>query len=340
MLRSYIMELKASNPNTTVRIGVESEAEHTCPKRIFKRIYICLGATKAGFKACLRDFLGFDRAFMKCSFLGQLLTVVGIDSNNEYLEVQDNSNFTFISDRQKGIIPAIEALFPAAEHSCGTALTIPQIQRAMDSLKDFNKDCYDWLCKIPPQHWARSHFSGRSKTDMLLNNMCEVLNGQLLDGRDRPIISTLEYIREYMMKRIVITMARSNMAANNMEVGLPETWLHPYYSHNINPMKGLQKKKSAREDIPMVKNGKLSIRSKTAGSNKTKTKQAGSKNKRPADGSSRRNVAAKNTNTSNSTKPTQASQPTQASTLAAMRKNKGKAIADSSQKSGMQVRRS
>ncbi|GJU63173.1 FAR1-related sequence 10 [Tanacetum coccineum] len=148
MLRSYVIKLKAFNPNTTVRI-------------------------ETSFKACLRDFLGFDGAFMKGPFPGQVLTNVGIDSNN-------------------GIISAIEALFPAAEH------------RAMDSLKDFNKDCYDWLCEIPPQHSARYHFSGRSKTNMLLNNMCEVLNGQLLDGRDRHIISTLEYAREYMMKRIVI----------------------------------------------------------------------------------------------------------------------------------------
>ncbi|GKA62166.1 hypothetical protein Tco_0761685 [Tanacetum coccineum] len=57
-------------------------------------------------------------------------------------------------------------------------------------------------------------------------------------------------------------------------------------------------------------------------------------------GSSGRNVAAKKTKTANSTNPTQASQSTQASTSPAMRKNKGKAIADSSQKSGMQVRRS
>ncbi|GJX52719.1 mutator type transposase, partial [Tanacetum coccineum] len=157
ILMSYVMELKASNPNTTMRIGVESEADHTCPTRVFKRIYICLGAAKAGFKACMRDFLGFDGAFTKGPFPGQLLTAVGIDSNNgiyqlaygiveseskdswtrflehlkEDLELQDNSNFTFISDRQK---------------------------RRMNALKDFNKDCYDWLCKIPPQPWAISHF--------------------------------------------------------------------------------------------------------------------------------------------------------------------------------------
>ncbi|GKC86301.1 hypothetical protein Tco_1142018 [Tanacetum coccineum] len=48
---------------------------------------------------------------------------------------------------------------------------------------------------------------------MLLSNMCEVFNGQLLDGRDRPIISSLEYAREYLIKRIVTvlqTIAKSD----------------------------------------------------------------------------------------------------------------------------------
>ena len=33
--------------------------------------------------------------------------------------------------------------------------------------------------------------------------MCEVFNRQLVDARDKPIITALEYIREYLMKRIV-----------------------------------------------------------------------------------------------------------------------------------------
>lgn len=33
--------------------------------------------------------------------------------------------------------------------------------------------------------------------------MCEVLNGKLLEARDKPIITALEYIREYCMRRIV-----------------------------------------------------------------------------------------------------------------------------------------
>ena len=38
---------------------------------------------------------------------------------------------------------------------------------------------------------------------MLLNNMCETFNGKIVEGRDKPIINALEYIREYCMRRIV-----------------------------------------------------------------------------------------------------------------------------------------
>lgn len=46
-------------------------------------------------------------------------------------------------------------------------------------------------------------YIGRAVSDVLLNNMCEVLNAKLLDARDKPIITMLEYIREYLMRRIV-----------------------------------------------------------------------------------------------------------------------------------------
>ncbi|XP_071702750.1 uncharacterized protein [Rutidosis leptorrhynchoides] len=84
--------------------------------------------------------------------------------------------------------------------SCATATTVPQFEKAMLDLKKFNKYCWIYLSKIPP---ARSHFSGRAKTDVLLNNMCEILNRWLVEARDKPIITFIEYVREYMMKRIV-----------------------------------------------------------------------------------------------------------------------------------------
>ncbi|KAF5768171.1 hypothetical protein HanXRQr2_Chr14g0633281 [Helianthus annuus] len=36
--------------------------------------------------------------------------------------------------------------------------------------------------------------------------MCECLNAQTMDGGDKPIISALEYVREYLMQRIVIVI--------------------------------------------------------------------------------------------------------------------------------------
>ncbi|GJY98644.1 hypothetical protein Tco_0516074 [Tanacetum coccineum] len=82
MLRDYIMELQQVNPNTTVKIHVQSEADHQVTTRVFKRIYVCLGPLKAGFKAVMRDFLGLYGAFMKGPYPGQLLTAINVDPNN------------------------------------------------------------------------------------------------------------------------------------------------------------------------------------------------------------------------------------------------------------------
>ncbi|GJZ54424.1 hypothetical protein Tco_0609309 [Tanacetum coccineum] len=57
---------------------------------------------------------------------------------------------------------------------------------------------------IPLEQWRRAYFSGRAKCDLLINNICDVFNRQLVDGIDQPIITCLEYIIEYLMKRIVV----------------------------------------------------------------------------------------------------------------------------------------
>nr|GEY66826.1 transposase, mutator type [Tanacetum cinerariifolium] len=44
---------------------------------------------------------------------------------------------------------------------------------------------------------------GRAHYDVLLNIMCEVFNRHLIDEKDKPIITCLVFIREYLMKRII-----------------------------------------------------------------------------------------------------------------------------------------
>ncbi|GJU58268.1 mutator type transposase [Tanacetum coccineum] len=155
---------------------------------------------------------------------GQILTAVGVDANNgiypvayaiveaeskaswywflkllgEDLGIEANFNFTFISDRQKPLQVCFQVLNTAKATSVG------EFNKKMVELKSFNSDVYDWLMKIIAEQWSRAHFSGRAKCDLLLNNICEVFNRQLVDGRDQPIITCLEYIKEYLIKRIVL----------------------------------------------------------------------------------------------------------------------------------------
>ncbi|GJR83642.1 mutator type transposase [Tanacetum coccineum] len=184
-LRDYCLELKSSNPNITIKIKVERLEDINSLERKFKRVYVCLSPLKDGFKARKRDFLGLDGCFLSGTYLGWILTAVGVDPNNgiyplayaivesenkdswkwfldcigDNLDLFRNSNFTFISDRQKGVIPAIAETFSSVKH---------------------RKGC-----------------------DVLLNNTCDVLNKQLVDVKDKHVITCLEFTKEYLMKRIV-----------------------------------------------------------------------------------------------------------------------------------------
>ncbi|GKA75810.1 hypothetical protein Tco_0782188 [Tanacetum coccineum] len=78
----YFGELRSTNPNTVVKIAVDKDTDPFLPTRVFKRLYVCLGALKYEFRACRREVLGLDSAFIKGPFLGQVLAAVGIDPNN------------------------------------------------------------------------------------------------------------------------------------------------------------------------------------------------------------------------------------------------------------------
>jgi len=49
--------------------------------------------------------------------------------------------------------------------------------------------------------WSRSRFTIRPQCDTVVNNMCESFNSVLLHTRTKPIISMLEDIRVYIMKK-------------------------------------------------------------------------------------------------------------------------------------------
>ncbi|GJT35535.1 heat stress transcription factor B-4-like protein [Tanacetum coccineum] len=317
MLRDYVVELQSTNPNTTVKIEVERNTDPSLPTR--------------------------------GPFSGQVLVAVGLDSNNgiyqlayalvetesksswcwflwclsDDIDLHPNSNFTFITDRQKGIIPAIKTIYPSAEHKyclrhihenikqgwCGqeykdllwraaSATNVRDFEKCMLELKTMNPKAHEWLNKIPAEHWARSHFSGRAKSDLLLNNICEVFNGKIVGGRDKPVITLLEIMESikkeaHLMKvqwngenkyrvssllgdQCVVDVVSMTCSCRKWELtGIPckhvvaACWNMALNDRAAPPLEtwvGRQNKKikrSKHEDEPFVKDGKLSRKGRT-----------------------------------------------------------------------------
>ncbi|GKB17193.1 hypothetical protein Tco_0851116 [Tanacetum coccineum] len=152
---------------------VERNTNPSLPTRVFQRIYVCLGALKLGFRARGRDLLGLDGVFMKGPFPGQVLAVVRIDSNNgiyplayalveakskssrcwflqclgDDIDLHPNSNFTFISNRQKCGQAYKDFLWRAA-----SATSVKEFEKRMLDPKMMNPKGHEWLNKIPPEH--------------------------------------------------------------------------------------------------------------------------------------------------------------------------------------------
>ncbi|GJR39246.1 hypothetical protein Tco_1214930 [Tanacetum coccineum] len=201
LFKEYAQELINQNLGTTVRIDVQQEPNPESLTRIFRMVYVCLGALKQGFRTYGREILGLDGCFMSveaesktswCWFLNLLEDDLGIEAN---------FNYTFISDRQKGLIQAIANVFPSAEHR----YHVRHIHENMKS--QFKGDVYKEMLWNVAKATSEGDFKkkiGRAKCDILINNIYEVFNRQLVDGRDQLIITCLEYIIEYLMKRIVV----------------------------------------------------------------------------------------------------------------------------------------
>ncbi|XP_016652612.1 PREDICTED: uncharacterized protein LOC107881976 [Prunus mume] len=131
-------ELKKTNKGSTVIIKNKMKGNVS----VFERIYVCLEACKRGFLAGCRPLIGIDGCHLKGPYTWQVLTIVGVDGNNglypvsyavvevesksswlwflelliEDLKIENGKAWVFMSDKQKGLIPAIETLLPTAEH--------------------------------------------------------------------------------------------------------------------------------------------------------------------------------------------------------------------------------
>ncbi|KAL4584992.1 hypothetical protein LXL04_009605 [Taraxacum kok-saghyz] len=151
LLNDYCLELRNTNPRTTIRIDVQPQGNPASTTRVFRRIYVCLGALKLGFQA------GMDLVFgvvgRRPKFRSKILTKAHSGKKNS---------------RNKNVCDQV--------WKCGMATAVNNFQRAMDELKELHE---------------RVHHA-------------------IEDARDQPIITCLEYIREYLMKRLCVVQAAIN----------------------------------------------------------------------------------------------------------------------------------
>ncbi|XP_021738189.1 uncharacterized protein LOC110704678 [Chenopodium quinoa] len=240
------------SPGIGVCIVVDGEVSSPQPP-LFMRMYICLQPLRSGMIKGCRPPIGIDGFHLKGAYPGQILVAVGKDGNNNiyplawatvevenkdtwcwFLEclkkdlgdVCDGGGWTFMSDRQKGLLEALEVQVPFAEKrfcvrhiwanfklqfsgstfkqlfwDAARATTLADFEVAMESIKFLSKDAFVFLDDIPAKHWSRNAFSSNCKSNMLLNNVCETFNVVIREARDKPILTQMEWLRRYMMKR-------------------------------------------------------------------------------------------------------------------------------------------
>lgn len=69
-------------------------------------------------------------------------------------------------------------------------------------MKTMKEDAWKDMLDVFACHWSRSHFRTYSKCDLQVNNMREAFNREILEHREKPIITLLEGTKHYITKRM------------------------------------------------------------------------------------------------------------------------------------------
>ncbi|KAK3193062.1 hypothetical protein Dsin_024372 [Dipteronia sinensis] len=143
-----------------------------------------------------------------------------------HLMYQASRNLTFMSDRQKGVIAALELYFPFAKRRyCARHIfanfrltykgehykklfwramrscNVFEFNEAMDEIGAINPAAKSWLQKIDIDHWSRFAYDPIIRCDHVTNNMTEAFNNMLGSYRAESYLDLLEFIRRMVMRK-------------------------------------------------------------------------------------------------------------------------------------------
>ncbi|KAH6807214.1 hypothetical protein C2S51_028322 [Perilla frutescens var. frutescens] len=245
-LADYCEELVRTNPGSTVELLAPKQGQNG-PSR-FERIYICIDACRRGFLVGCRPLIALDGCHLTGYYRGQLLAAVGLDGNNGLFvlayavvasETKDTwqwflkkllsdigqesirgERWTFISDQGKGLVPALDEMYPSSYHrfcirhmysniqkkwkdeqvrslfwSAATSTTRNKFEMYMDRMKDKDYSLWEYLTRIGVERWSRAHFQEHVKCHILSSSIVECFNGVIKKFRDNPIDILIDNIR-------------------------------------------------------------------------------------------------------------------------------------------------
>ncbi|WVY99898.1 hypothetical protein V8G54_025968 [Vigna mungo] len=238
-IHDYAHELLNCNPGSTVQVKVDSGNGQS----VFQRFYV-------GFESLQGRVINNYWERSNDQMLPLTYTILEVENKDSWswfleLLIEDlggtevGNACTFMSDQQKE-----EVLWPKVEESNVESCCkyISQAwEKEMLNMKEVNEEAYKYLIVNPP----RSRFTGRSVCDTLTNNMSEGFNSVILEARGKPIITMLEEIRVFLMKR----WATNRIKSSNMdfdicpkirkrlikESNLSKNWI-PRYAFHFNLM--------------------------------------------------------------------------------------------------------
>ncbi|XP_044454122.1 uncharacterized protein [Triticum aestivum] len=280
-LRDYAQTVMDTNPGsrvivTTVTPKATEKIPHPGPR--FHAMFYCINGAREGFLQGCRPFIGIDGCFIKLTTGAQILAATGRDGNNNIYPLafgivgqEDKANwcwflhqlkiclggevgqygpYTIMSDRQKGLLYAVNRVFPNSHQrfclrhiyanfqnagfrgedlkkcmdNASYAYNEHKFNKAMDDLKAESVEAWQWLSAIPKKTWARHAFDTNSKTDLVVNNLSEVFNKYILDHRKKPIRTMCDGIKDKQMVRW----------HRNRESGREARWeITPHYSEKL-----------------------------------------------------------------------------------------------------------
>ncbi|KAL2932594.1 NAD kinase [Bienertia sinuspersici] len=252
-LVAYCELLKQKNPGS---IAFCTWKQLQAPERAlqFKSIFISFAAQFKGLITGCRGLVGVDGCHLKGNYGGILLSAVSLDGNNEIFPVAvavvDSENktswswffhhlkniltetgredWTIMSDRQKGIDPSLDDVWPTvsrrycARHLCKNfkkeypgvlmhklfwsvtnAYSLFTFKKAMEQVEKFaGLGAIKWLKEIGPlDRWTRWKFDPQLCSDENTNNFVESFNSTIGVDRTYPILTLLEGVRRVAMVR-------------------------------------------------------------------------------------------------------------------------------------------